>query len=400
MRKLVVLALLPAAAFAQARPVASSRPIASLPAPSSLDSANLAAFRWREVGPARGGRSVAVAGSVKRPNEYWMGTTGGGVFKTTDGGLNWNPASDRYFGGTIGAIAVDEQNPDIVWVGGGETDIRGNTSYGDGLWKTSNGGRTWEMLGFKDEFISTIRIHPTQSNTAYIGVFGDVFKSGPRGLYKTTDGGKSFSRVLYVNDSTGVIDIGVDAQNPDVMYVAFWQAWRAPWGMSSGGVHSAIYKTTDGGATWQNLMKTAKGLPTGLVGKIGLAVSPVKSSIIWAQIEHDSGGVYRSGDGGMNWEYINRERKLRQRAWYYSQLTADTKDTNIVYAQNVGFFRSRDGGKTFPQSIQVPHGDNHDLWIAPDNNQRMVQGNDGGANVSTNAGATWTDQEFATAQFY
>jgi photosystem II stability/assembly factor-like uncharacterized protein len=400
MRKLVVLALLPAAAFAQARPVASARPIASLPAPSSLDSANLAAFRWREVGPARGGRSVAVAGSVKRPNEYWMGTTGGGVFKTTDGGLNWNPASDRYFGGTIGAIAVDEQNPDIVWVGGGETDIRGNTSYGDGLYKTSNGGRTWEMLGFKDEFISTIRIHPTQSNTAYIGVFGDVFKSGPRGLYKTTDGGKTFSRVLYVNDSTGVIDIGVDAQNPDVMYVAFWQAWRSPWGMSSGGVHSAIYKTTDGGANWQNLMKTAKGLPSGLVGKIGLAVSPVKSSIIWAQIEHDSGGVYRSGDGGMNWEYINRERKLRQRAWYYSQLTADTKDTNIVYAQNVGFFRSRDGGKTFPQSIQVPHGDNHDLWIAPDNNQRMVQGNDGGANVSTNAGATWTDQEFATAQFY
>ncbi len=392
-----IAALLALAPALQAQPRATAVSLPSLP---SLDTTQLAALRWREVGPARGGRSVAVAGSVKRPNEYWMGTTGGGVFKTTDGGLNWAPVSDRYFGGTIGAIAVDEQNPDIVWVGGGETDIRGNTSYGDGLFKSSNAGRTWERLGFKDEFISTIRIHPTNSNVAYIGVFGDVFKSGPRGVYKTTDGGKSFSRVLNVNDSTGVVDIGMDAQNPEVLYVAMWQAWRAPWGMSSGGIHSAIYKTTDGGATWSNLMKDAKGLPTGMVGKIGLAVSPVKSSIIWAQIEHDSGGVYRSGDGGATWSYINRERKLRQRAWYYSQLTADTKDTNIVYAQNVGFFRSRDGGKTFPQSIQVPHGDNHDLWIAPDNNQRMVQGNDGGANVSTNAGATWTEQDFATAQFY
>jgi photosystem II stability/assembly factor-like uncharacterized protein len=378
----------------------SARPVARQLAPVTLDTTQLAALRWREVGPARGGRSVAVAGSVKRPNEYWMGTTGGGVFKTTDGGLNWAPASDRYFGGTIGAIAVDHQDADIVWVGGGETQIRGNTSYGDGLWKTTNGGRTWEMLGFKDEFISTIRVHPTNSNVAYIGVFGDVFKRGPRGLYKTTDGGKTFNRVLYVNDSTGVADIGMEAQNPDVMYVAVWQAWRKPWGMSSGGVHSAIYKTTDGGATWDNLMKSARGIPTGVVGKIGLAVSPVRSGLIWAQIEHDSGGVYRSGDGGATWSWINKERKLRQRAWYYSQLNADPRDTNIVYAMNVGFFRSRDGGKTFPQAIQVPHGDNHDLWIAPDNPQRMIQGNDGGANVSTNGGQTWTEQDFATAQFY
>ncbi|MCC6317190.1 MAG: glycosyl hydrolase [Gemmatimonadaceae bacterium] len=373
------------------------------PAPTALfnpDTSQFNALRWREIGPPRGGRSPAVGGSQQRPYEYWMGTTGGGVYKTTDGGMNWSPASDRYFGGSIGALAVDQQNPDVVWVGGGETDIRGNVAAGDGLWKTNDGGRTWRLLGFKDEHISAIRIHPTNASVAWIGVFGDPFKSGPRGVYKTTDGGQTFNRVLYVNDSTGVIDIAMDLQNPEVVYAAMWQAWRKPWGMSSGGIHSGIYKTTDGGTTWANLHKTARGLPQGMIGKIGIAVSPVKPSLVWALIEHDSGGVYRSSDAGQTWSYINRERKLRQRAWYYSHIIADTRDTNVVYGLNVGFFRSRDGGRTFPQAITVPHGDNHDLWIAPDNPQRMVQGNDGGANVSYNGGQTWTDQEFPTAQFY
>ncbi len=394
--------LVGAEAHAQARPagVRALAPLPALPA-MTVDTSLFSALRWREIGPARGGRSVAVAGSVQRPLEYWMGTTGGGVYKTTDAGMSWQPATDRYFGGTIGAITVDHLNPDIVWVGGGETDIRGNTSYGDGLWKTTDAGRTWQMLGFKDEFISTIRTHPSNSNVAYIGVFGDVFKaSSNRGLYKTTDGGKTFSKVLYLNDSTGVIDIAMDVTNPEVLYVAMWQAWRSPWGMSSGGIHSGIFKSTDGGATWSNLHKTARGLPQGNIGKIGLALSPVNPKLVWAIIEHDSGGVYKSSDGGASWSYINRERKLRQRAWYYSQLYADTKDTNIVYGLNVGFFRSNDGGKTFPASIQVPHGDNHDLWIAPNDNQRMVQGNDGGANVTFTAGRAWTGQEFPTAQFY
>jgi hypothetical protein len=197
-----------------------------------------------------------------------------------------------------------------------------------------------------------------------------------------------------------VIDMEIDPSNPLVMYAALWQAWRSPWGMSSGGRQSAIFKTTNGGQTWTNLMESARGLPTGMVGKIGLAVSPAKTSRIWALIEHDSGGVYRSDDAGATWSYINRERKLRQRAWYYSHIIADPKDSNIVYGMNVGFFRSRDGGKTFPQGIQVPHGDNHDLWIAPSDPNRMVQGNDGGANVSFNGGQSWTDQEFPTAQFY
>lgn len=398
---LVALAKGPAAAQ---RPAVRPTPRSTQPMPSGMlafDTAQFNALRWREVGPARGGRSVAVAGSAQRPLEYWMGTTGGGVYKTVDGGMNWSPATDRYFGGTIGAIAVDPQNPDVVWVGGGETDIRGNTSHGDGLWKSTDAGRTWTMLGFKYDHISTIRIHPSNANIAYIGVYGDPFKpTDARGLFKTTDGGRSFQKVLFDGDSAGVVDIAMNQQNPEVLYVAMWQAWRAPWGMSSGGPHSGLYKTTDAGATWVNLTKTAAGLPRGVLGKIGVAVSPVAPNLVWALIEHDSGGVYRSSDAGATWTYINRERKLRQRAWYYSQIYADTKDTNTVYALNTGFYRSRDGGKSFPEAIQVPHGDNHDLWIAPNDPNRMVNGNDGGANVSFNRGATWTDQDFPTAQFY
>jgi len=396
-----------AAPSAQTRPAprpAGVRATAVPPAPSgplTFDSTVFGALRWREHGPARGGRSVAVAGSVQRPNEYWMGTTGGGVFKSTDGGNNWAAASDKYFGGTIGSVAVDPQNADIVWVGGGETDIRGNTAGGDGLWKTTDGGKTWALLGFKEEHIAAIRIHPTNKDVAWFAVFGNPFRAGEtRGVYKTTDGGKTFSKVLFVNDSTGAIDIQLDPSNPDILYAATWQAYRTSWALSSGGMGSGIWKSTDGGAHWTSLTKTAKGLPTGVIGKIGLTVSPVKPALVWAVIEHDSGGVYRSDDAGATWSYINRDRKLRQLAWDYSNLVADPKDTNVVYALNVGFYRSRDGGKTFKEAINVPHGDNHDLWIAPNDPQRMIEGDDGGATVSTNAGKSWTDQEFATAQMY
>jgi photosystem II stability/assembly factor-like uncharacterized protein len=353
------------------------------------------------IGPLRGGRSVAAAGSVARPNEYWFGTTGGGVMKTTDGGLTWTPMSDRFFGGTIGAIAIDARNPDVVWVGGGETCIRGNTAHGDGLWKTTDGGRTWTFLGFREEHIASIELDWRNSNVAYLGVFGDPFKATPnRGLYKTTDGGKTFTKSLFVNDSTGVIDIQLDPNNPDILYVAMWQAFRTPWSMSSGGMGSGLHKSTDGGATWTNLSRTARGFPRGVTGKIGIAVSPVKPSRIWAQVEHDSGGLYRSDDGGQSWEKLNADRRMMQRAWYYSHIYADPKDSNVVYSLNVGFHKSRDGGRTFPININPPHGDNHDLWIAADNPNRMISANDGGANVSVNGGTTWTDQDFATAQFY
>ncbi len=405
---LALFGLLPLAIGAQAAPRPAARATAVRrevpPAPTgplTFDSTVFGAMRWREVGPARGGRSVAAVGSVQRPNEYWMGTTGGGVFKTTDGGQNWAAASDNYFGGTIGAIAVDPQNADVVWVGGGETDIRGNTAGGDGLWKTADGGKTWTRLGFLEEHIAAIRIHPTNRDVAWLAVFGNPFKaSATRGVFKTTDGGKTFTKVLFVNDSTGAIDIQLDPTNPDIVYAATWQAYRTSWSLSSGGMGSGIHKSTDGGRTWTNLTRTATGLPSGQIGKIGLAISPVKPSRVWAVIEHDSGGVYRSDDAGATWSYINRDRKLRQRAWYYSNLTADPKDSNVVYALNVGFHRSRDGGKTFPGSIRVPHGDNHDLWIAPDNPNRMIEANDGGATVSTDNGRTWTDEDFPTAQWY
>ncbi|HWP03085.1 MAG TPA: glycosyl hydrolase [Gemmatimonadaceae bacterium] len=383
-------------------PRPAARPLPPVPSsPVRIDTLAFASLRWREVGPPRGGRSVAVAGSAARPNEYWMGTTGGGVFKTTDGGVTWQPASDGFFGGTIGAIAVDPRNPDVVWVGGGETCIRGNTSHGDGLWKTTDGGRTWQFLGFREEHIASIEIHPSNTDVVYIGVFGDPFKATPnRGLYRTNDGGRSFQKILFVNDSTGVIDISMDPSNPNVLYVAMWQAYRTPWSMSSGGIHSGLFKTTDGGITWVNLTATAKGLPRGILGKIGVAVSPARPTRVWALIEHDSGGVYRSDDGGATWEYLNRERKLRQRAWYYTHIYADPRDPEVVYALNTGFYRSRDGGRTFPQQIAVPHGDNHDLWIAPNDPNRMINANDGGANVSVNGGRTWTDQDYPTAQFY
>ena len=374
------------------------------PAPTSpitLDSAVFGGLRWREVGPLRGGRSVAVAGSVARPNEYWFGTTGGGVMKTTDGGLTWTPMSDRYFGGTIGAIAVDARNPDIVWVGGGETCIRGNTAHGDGLWKTTDGGRTWTRLGFVEEHISSIELDWRNSNVAYLGVFGNPFQaSANRGLFKTTDGGRTFNKALFVNDSTGVIDIQLDPTNPDILYVAMWQAYRTPWSMSSGGLGSGLHKSTDGGATWTNLSQTARGFPKGVTGKIGIAVSPAKPSRIWAQVEHDSGGLYRSDDAGQTWQKLNADRRMMQRAWYYSHIYADPKDSNVVYSLNVGFHKSRDGGRTFPLNINPPHGDNHDLWIAPDNPNRMINANDGGGNVSVNGGQSWTDQDYATAQWY
>jgi photosystem II stability/assembly factor-like uncharacterized protein len=367
-----------------------------------IDTLAFAGIRWREIGPYRGGRSVAVAGSAARVNEYWMGTTGSGAFKTIDGGLTWLPMTDRYFSGSVGAVQVAESNPDIVWVGGGETCIRGNTAPGDGVWKTSDAGRTWTKVEFFDvkNHVARIRIHPTNPDIVWVGVLGHVFGwNDQRGVFKTTDGGQSWKRVLFRNDSTGISDLTLDPTNPNVLYASFWHAYRTPWSMNSGGAGGGLFKSVDGGETWTELTSNP-GFPRQPLGKIGIAVSPAKSSRVWALVEADSGGVFRSDDGGATWSKVNDERKLRQRAWYYSHIYADPKDTNVVYALNVSWFRSRDGGKTFPENMTAPHSDHHDLWIAPNDPSRMIQSNDGGANVSTNGGATWTSQDYATAQMY
>jgi len=398
-------ALLPGAVPAQTPPPnpgadarRAVRPVPRLE--RAYDSTAFAALKWREIGPARGGRSVAVAGSDARPYEYYMGTTGGGVLKTTDGGITWTPTTDKYFGSSIGYIAVAPSNPDVVYVGTGEHAIRGNVSHGDGVWKSTDAGKTWSFVGLKEtRQISRVRVHPKNPDVVYVAAQGAFWGPNPeRGVFKSTDGGKSWNRVLFRNDSTGVSDLVMDPSNPDVLYASFWHAWRKSWGMNSGGPGGGIMKSTDGGKTWQELTNNP-GLPRGVLGKIGLAVSPADPKRLWALIEHDSGGVFRSDDAGATWTRTNDDRRLRQRAWYYSRVFADPKDANTMYALNTGFYRSTDGGKTF-KNIPVPHGDNHDLWIAPNDPRRMIEANDGGANVSFNGGESWTEQDFSTAQFY
>jgi photosystem II stability/assembly factor-like uncharacterized protein len=394
------MSLSPSSAISQRQPIPGRAiPAASTPS-NAYDSSSFAALHWREIGPFRGGRSVAVAGSGKRTNEYYFGTTGGGVFKTTDGGITWAPVTDKYFGGTIGAIGVSESNPDIVYVGGGEYPIRGNVSHGEGIWRTSDGGKTWVTLGLADtRQISRVRVSPTNPDIVYVGAQGHVFgPSAERGVYKTTDGGKTWRKILYRNDSTGISDLVLDPNNPEVIYAAFWQAWRTPWQLVSGGAGSGIFKSTDGGEHWTELTRNP-GLPQGVIGNIGLAISPSNSNKVWAIVEADSGGVFRSSDGGATWTRTNSERRLRQRAWYYTRIFADPKNDKSIYVLNTGMYRSTDDGKTF-RPIQVPHGDNHDLWIAPNDVDRMIEANDGGANVSFNGGKSWTEQDQATAQFY
>ncbi len=359
------------------------------------------ALRWQNIGPARGGRSTAVAGSDARPLEYFFGATGGGLWKTTDGGTTWDPVTDgQISSASVGAVQVCEANPDVVYIGTGETQIRGNIQQGDGVYKSTDAGRSWKHMGLAEtQNIARIRIHPTDCNTVWVAAFG--VHSAPneqRGVFKSVNGGETWRKVLYRDERSGAVDLSIDPNNPAVIYASLWEAWRKSWGMSSGGPGSGLFKSTDFGETWTEITRNA-GLPQGLIGKIGVALSPVAPYRVWALIEADDGGVYRSDDGGVNWTQTNEERRLRQRAFYYTRVYADPQDPEVVYALNTGLYRSRDGGKTF-EGIRVPHGDNHDLWIAPSDPDRMINGNDGGANVSFNGGETWTAQDFSTAQFY
>jgi photosystem II stability/assembly factor-like uncharacterized protein len=371
------------------------------PPSGTIDASFFSGLQWRSIGPARGGRSQAVAGSAKRPMEYYFGATGGGVWKTTDGGINWRPVSDRFFkSSSVGAIGVSESNPDVVYVGMGETELRGNIIQGDGVYKTTDGGRTWTHVGLEKTLaIGRIRVHPGNPDVVYVAALGDPYSSTPdRGVFKSTDGGKSWDRVLFRDEKTGAVDLAMDPKAPDVLYAAFWEVFRTPHSLSSGGPGSGLFKTTDGGKTWTELTKNA-GLPKPLWGKLAVSVSGADPNRVYALIEAHEGGLFLSDDAGASWKLANDNRNIRQRAFYYTRIYADPQAKDTVYILNVSFYRSTDAGKTL-RSIRVPHGDNHDLWIASNDPQRMIQANDGGANVSFNGGESWTDQDFPTAQFY
>ena len=366
------------------------------------DSTSFQTMKYRMVGPYRGGRSIAIAGHADRINEYYFGATGGGLWKTTDGGGTWDPVTDGQIKtSSVGAVDVADSNPDIIYIGTGENQFRGNIMQGDGVYKSVDAGKTWEHVGLENtQTVSRVRIHPTNPDIVYVSVLGHAFNQNEeRGVYKTIDGGKSWKKIFYKGPAAGAADLILDPKNPEVIYASIWQVYRTPWKMWGGGGASGLFKSTDGGENWTELTKLP-GMPEGPIGKIGVTVSPIDSNLVWAIIEANDGGVFKSEDAGVTWKHINSDRNLRQRAFYYTRIYADTQDKNIVYVPNVDFHKSTDGGKTFDVTIKVPHGDNHDLWIDPNNNQRMAEANDGGGTITVNGGKTWTDENFPTAQLY
>ncbi|MAZ72052.1 MAG: glycosyl hydrolase [Flavobacteriaceae bacterium] len=368
----------------------------------TYDEALYGALEYRLIGPFRGGRSAAVTGVPGKPNLYYFGSTGGGIWETKDGGRSWKNISDGFFGGSIGAIEVAKSDPNVIYVGGGEKTVRGNVSSGYGMWKSEDAGKTWTEAGLKDSrHVPRIAVHPTDYNTVYAAVMGNIYKpTQERGVYKSTDGGKTWRKTLFANENAGAVDLIMDPNNPRVLYASTWNVRRTPYSLSSGGDGSALWKSTDSGETWKEISKN-KGFAEGTLGIIGVTVSPANSDRVWAIVENkEEGGVYRSDDGGETWNLINSERKLRQRAWYYTRIYADTKDEDVMYVLNVRYHKSTDGGKTY-ETYNAPHGDHHDLWISPEDPDRMIIGDDGGAQVSYDGGETWsTYHNQPTSQFY
>jgi photosystem II stability/assembly factor-like uncharacterized protein len=358
-------------------------------------------MKYRLVGPFRGGRVLAVAGVPGEDDTYYFGAVAGGMWKTLDGGLNWRPLWDKFpeASPSVGAIAIAPSDANIVYVGTGEACIRGNIVNGNGVYKSTDAGKNWQFIGLRDtRAIGRMVVHPRDANVLYVAALGHPFGANPqRGIFRTKDGGKTWQRILYVDDKTGAIDIQLDPTNPNIIYAGMWQAVRKPWTMESGGPGSGLFRSTDGGDTWKKL--TGHGLPEGIWGRIGVATTP-NPNRVYALIEADKGGLFRSDDGGENWTLTTDDRRYRQRAWYYTHVFADPKNPDVVYILNTGTYRSIDAGKTFTQ-LRTPHGDNHGLWIDPTNPRRIINGNDGGATISTDYGLTWsTQQNQPTAQFY
>jgi photosystem II stability/assembly factor-like uncharacterized protein len=359
-------------------------------------------MQYRLVGPFRGGRVLAVSGVVGQDDVYYFGAVAGGVWKTTDGGLNWKPIFDKTKDASpsIGAIAVSESDPNVIYVGTGEACIRGNIVGGNGVWKSLDAGKTWRFVGLGDTHaVGRLAVNPKNPDVAFVAALGHPFADNEvRGIFRTRDGGKTWEKVLYKDAKTGGIDVVFDPSNSNIVFAALWQAKRAPWSLDSGGPGSGLYRSIDGGTTWKELK--GHGLPEGILGRIGVTVSGANPNRVWAVIEAEKGGIYRSDDGGDSWHLMTDDHRFRQRAWYYSHIFADPKSAETVYILNTGVYRSNDGGKTF-NAIRAPHGDNHGLWIDPTNPKRLINGNDGGATISTNGGESWTSlYNQPTAQFY
>ncbi len=357
---------------------------------------------WRCIGPFRGGRVVAVAGDPREPATFYFGSTGGGIWKTTDAGQYWVNVSDGFFKrASVGGIAVAAADPNVIYVGMGETTIRGNVSHGDGVYRSTDAGRTWKHLGLAaTRNISKVRVHPTDPDVVLVAALGHTHGPNPeRGVFRSADGGASWERVLYRSDDAGASDLCIDPTNPRIVYAGFWQTRRGPYEMVSGGPGSGLFRSDDGGLTWTELTDKP-GMPKGVKGKVMVAASGARSGRVWAMVEAEQGGVFRSDDWGETWELLSEDRDLRQRAWYYSHIYADPQDPETVWVLNVETWRSVDGGKTFGR-VQVPHGDNHDLWIDPANPQRLIIGNDGGATVSLNGGVSWSSlYNQPTSEYY
>ncbi len=375
----------------------------SLPANSQqIDPKTYGGMKWRLIGPFRGGRVITVAGVPSQPYTYYFGAVSGGVWKTTDGGISWDPLFDKQgiSVSSMGAIAVADSDPNVIYAGSGEACIRGNISFGDGVYKSTDAGKTWTNVGLKDtRHIGAVIIHPTNPDVVYVAALGHAY--GPnteRGIFRTRDGGKSWEKVLYLDDRTGGIDVVFDPHNPHVLFAAMWEGWRTPWTLNSGGAKDGLYRSNDDGTTWKRI--EGNGMPEGTLGRISVAVSGADSNVVYALIEAKKGGLYRSDDGGVNWALITDDHRFTQRAWYFTHVWADPKNANGVYIADTGLFGSKDGGKTF-ERINAPHGDHHALWIDPINTNRMINGNDGGATISVDGGKNWTTQDNQpTAQFY